>query len=352
LYSNLFAVFDEQKNPVFFGHSYPEKHKFDKGTYTIRVDFVHKSKGVLEKMKKSIIVVETALEKQVSLPIYTSFLQVWDGKAADFKNTKLGKGENLSFAVSNDLGEDTPKEAAAGDILTGDITLGGEIKTPVFFTVPPAPKPEEDEDKPAKTMLERQIDMGSGLSDANEKKAFFDALQKSHPNDLQALGASLDHGDQTDAGKADRQDVADTILSLIDASTVAQYFGVQHRIESKEEKKLEREMSRQRDLLLKAHLVKLQANSGDKKPQVFDEVLKWSKEASASQKLVLAEYYMTRKLYGLALENIVIKELKNEERTKAKKLHNDILEVLGFQLWRKKFDEDERGRDPKEYTGF
>ncbi|ORY75467.1 subtilase family-domain-containing protein [Protomyces lactucae-debilis] len=350
-YSNLFAVYDDKKNVVFFGHSYPEKHKFDKGTYTVRVELVHKSKAALEKAKKSIIVVETALEKQISVPIFTSFLNVWDGPQAEFKNTKLAKGQNISIAVANDLGDDTPKEAAAGDILTGDITLGGEIKRPVFYHVAPKPKPEE-EDKPPKSMMDRQIEMGASLTDKEEKQSFFDALQKSHPRDLQALGAYLEHGDQTETGKAEQHRVAGVILDVIDANAVAQYFGVQHQVESKEEKQLERDLTRQRDLLLKAHLVQLQAQSGDKEPAAFEQVMRWSKDATPSQKLVLAEYYVSRKLYGLALESLAIKELQGEELAKAKALRVSILEALQFKAWADRFRDDELGRDPKTFAGF
>lgn len=253
-YSTLIQVFDEKKNLVYFTSTYPEKHKFEKQTYTILIELVHKDRGVLEKMKDQLISVESAIEKEITMDIYDNFLNLWNKSDAKLKPLKLSLGDSKSFVVSECI--EVPKEAAVGDLLVGSIMLNDhkELKMPVSYRILPAAVPKKEDEKP-KTLLELQIEMASKIPDAEEKQKYLADLSLAHPTDLQIKGAHLEH-----CKEEEKEYIANSIVDLIDADAVAKYFGVTRRPASDQsdaEKDEAKEMKRRKKLLGAAYAAKL-----------------------------------------------------------------------------------------------
>lgn len=205
-YSTFYAAYDERKNLVHFGSTYPDSRKFEKGSYTVVVELVHRDRSVLDKLQSSfLLAVDSKLEKPIELSLHDSFLQVWSGPKAEFKNEKLAKGKLRSFAISNDC--DLPKEAAAGDLLLGSLTLGAhkELKQRLRLVVPPA-KPAkksasasaavqaqaEEKPDPKRKLLDLKIELAAKITDTKEKVAYLEELRKDEPTDLASLGALME----------------------------------------------------------------------------------------------------------------------------------------------------------------
>lgn len=350
-YSALVQVFDDQKNLVYFCTTYPEKHKFEKKTYTVLVELVHKDRAILEKMKDQLIAIESAIEKEITLDLYDSFLTVWDGPKADFKNKKLSKGQTTSFVVSTSA--EVPKEAAVGDLLVGTITLSKhkEIKKPVTYAIPPAAIPKKEKDEKAKTTLNLQVEMGQKIADQEEKLKFFNDLSKQHPKDLKVIGAHFDN-----CKEEEKEYIANSIIDLIDAKELAQYYGVSPipAADQTDDQKAEaKEMAKKKELLAKAYALK--ATKSEDLTN-FKEFLKWTDGKSGTVLLTQAKTYLARSKYGLALlrfqEAVKTGDLKPDEIKEGKELVNTCFEALRWEAWVRKTESDKQGADPKEFRGF
>lgn len=396
-YSAFFQVYDEHKNLVFFGSTYPEKHKFGKKTYTIRVELVHKDRAVLEKLKDQLISVESTIEKEITLDLYDNFLKVWEGPKAEFKNVKINKGETKSFVVSSQT--ETPKEAVHGDILTGTITLGKhkDLKRLATYTIPPAAIPKKEDETP-KSTIELQIDMGAKISDKDERAAFFKDLSKSHPTDLKVLAAQLDHccvsegGDQAHAGVVQGEEyLANSIIDLIDARALAEYYGPARPAVADQTDAEREEAKRQalaKSLLARAYAIKIKAHflltsttttansgatdspaggpvvagGGVEKDEVFESLLtefgKWTDPSAAASLLTQAKGFIAKRQFGRALVKLqaALKtgDLKAaaDEALEAEALVRQCVEGLAWRAWVEKLVDHQRDRHPKDFRGF
>lgn len=350
-YSTLVQVFDEQKNLVYFCTTYPEKHKFEKKTYTVLVELVHRDRAILEKMKDQLIAIESAVEKEITLDLFESFLSVWDGPKAEFKNVKLNKGQSSSFVVST--ATDLPKEASVGDLLVGSITLSKykEIKKPVLYNVPPPAIPKKEKEEKAKTTLNLQVEMGLKIADPDEKVKFFDDLSKQHPKDLKVIAAHFDN-----CKEDEKEYIANSIIDLIDAKELAQHYGVSQiptADQTDDQKSEAKEMALRRELLAKAYALKSTKSEDLANTKEF---LKWTDGKSASGLLTQSKTYLARSKYGLALlryqEAVKTGDLKSDEIKEGKEIVSKCLEALQWSAWIQKTESDKMGADPKEFRGF
>lgn len=350
-YSALVQVFDEKKNLVYFCTTYPEKHKFEKKTYTVLVELVHKDRAVLEKMKDQLIAIESVIEKEITLDLFDSFLTVWDGPKAEFKHVKLNKGQSTSFVVSTNT--ELPKEASVGDLLIGSITLSKykEIKKPVTFSIPPAAIPKKEKEEKAKTTLNLQVEMGLKIADTEEKLKFFHDLSKQHPADLKVISAHFDN-----CKKEEKEYIANSIIDLIDADKLAQYYGIAQipSSDQTDDQKAEgKEMALKKELLARAYAYK-STKSHDLAN--FKEFLKWTESKSGTALLTQSKTYLSRDQYGLALkryqEATKTGDLKVEEEKEGKELVKQCFEGLQWVAWVQKVEQDQMGADPKEFRGF
>ena len=360
-YSVLVQVFDEKKNRVYFTTTYPEKHKFEKKTYTIVIELVHQDRAILEKMKDQLIAVESALEKELTLDTYDNFLTLYNKSDSKIKPSKLTKGQKKSIVISTNT--EMPKEATFGDILVGSIQMNDhkELKQPVLFSVPPAAIAKK-EDEPVKFLLELKLDLASKISDAEEKHKFLEDLAKDSPKDLQVLGALL-----KDSKSDQKEYVANSIIDLIDAEALAKYNGVAHKLpaDQTEPEKIEaREMTRQKELLTSAYAAKLEylaglADSPERTKSTNDtleQYNKWIDAKSASSQLSLARSYHANKQFGRSLEQVLqaVKsgDLTAPETVEAQSLRLDNLASLHWTAWHAKDKSDKIGTDPDSFSPF
>lgn len=315
------------------------------------VELVHKDRAVLEKMKDQLIAIESVIEKEITLDLFDSFLTVWDGPKAEFKHVKLNKGQSTSFVVSTNT--ELPKEASVGDLLIGSITLSKykEIKKPVTFSIPPAAIPKKEKEEKAKTTLNLQVEMGLKIADTEEKLKFFHDLSKQHPADLKVISAHFDN-----CKKEEKEYIANSIIDLIDADKLAQYYGIAQipSSDQTDDQKAEgKEMALKKELLARAYAYK-STKSHDLAN--FKEFLKWTESKSGTALLTQSKTYLSRDQYGLALkryqEATKTGDLKVEEEKEGKELVKQCFEGLQWVAWVQKVEQDQMGADPKEFRGF
>lgn len=350
-YSSFIQVFDENKNLVYFGSTYPEKHKFEKKTYTILVELVHSNRTVLESMKDQLIHIDSAIEKEITLDLYDNFLKLWGGPKADFKTAKLSKGQSRSFVISTKV--DAPAEASFGDLLVGSITLGKhkEIKRTLTYSIPPPPVPKAEKAEKAKSTLELQAELGGKIADKEEKHKFFSDLSKANPKDLKVLSAVLDN-----CPAEESEYVANSIIDLIDEDALARYYGVSQipSADQNEAQKAEaKEMALQKELVAKAYAIKV-TKSED--PHMISGFMKWTDSKSASSLLTQAKAFVQKKLYGRALVQLQeakkTGDLKKDEEKEVKELYKNCLTELRWTSWVEKLESDQLDRDPPDFRGF
>ncbi|KAJ7534838.1 hypothetical protein O6H91_12G006200 [Diphasiastrum complanatum] len=157
--SQFYMISDVNKRVVAKGDVYPKGVRLSKGDYTLRLYIRHDNVGYLEKLRKSVVFVDKALDEKnsVKLSCYSSI----DGPITGVENLKstiLAPGEFRPFYIAAPGDDRLPKDATPGALLLGKITYGklsqangkGDLNggacpasSRLIFSVPPPVKAEE-----------------------------------------------------------------------------------------------------------------------------------------------------------------------------------------------------------------
>ena len=182
-------------------------------------------------------------------------------------------GETRPLVISTDLNGDTSdlyKSAKAGDILLGQLKLGGSAAKADFdltYVLPPQAKSEDSEEggegKDVPLLVDLQLGLLEKIKDDKERQKFLDNLLSANPKHLPALVASLkalkaDTADSKDIAKA-----ADAILSEIDENTLAIHLGkkpIPANEQTEDEKKAHKAMEEKKKAWANAYSRKIEAS--------------------------------------------------------------------------------------------
>lgn len=187
--SQLTLIFDSNKRFCFATDAFESGKALKSGKYTARLQVRHDDISLLERLKDMAVVVESALPKDIALPVYASYATaaVGGAKFGNGKSLKAGRAGVLylgveskpfpSFAKPGDWGVGTLVIAKAEGGATGK---GGEIPLRVYSHPAAAPaasasgaakkdkaaedksgKPAEGEQDPAFPKLEQKQDPAS-----------------------------------------------------------------------------------------------------------------------------------------------------------------------------------------------
>ena len=252
----LYYIVDKNKRVVGQGDIYPEDHKLPKGDFTVRVLLRHDSPETLRKLESMPLVLDRKLESAVELDVYDRLNEIaLSGKKATAKSLVAGESRPLFLAAAPD--DKLPKEAEAGYLLRGKLTLGAKSPAvPVTYVVSPKAddlekkksekkKDEEDEKKDAATKLQeaardaqmaalKKLPRGTPEERAEYEMAL-SVLLGQFPDHLpllsQAAKTQLDVAKKADAAdKAVLMDevvvAADRVIAAVDAAEIALALGV------------------------------------------------------------------------------------------------------------------------------
>ncbi|RMZ56485.1 hypothetical protein APUTEX25_001332, partial [Auxenochlorella protothecoides] len=168
----MHVVTDANKKVLGWGDIYPEGIKLGAGTFAIRVALRHTDADLLQKFKDLPLVAERKLDPSICVPVYTSQAACVTGGAAA-KELSLVHGSSVALFLGNPAEDKLPKDATAGRILSGSVSLGTLASSPgkespdtlaLSFVVPP---PKSDVDKGKGNAPEN----GNGKKDAADVDA-------------------------------------------------------------------------------------------------------------------------------------------------------------------------------------
>lgn len=142
-------------------------------------------------------------------------------------------GETRPLVIATDLNGDASelyKSAKAGDLLLGQLKLGGSAAKADFdltYVLPPQAKSEEDkeETKDEPLLVDLQLGLLEKIEDDKARKTFLESLQKGNPKHLPALVAALKALKSEEADAKDINKAADAVLAQIDEQALAVHQG-------------------------------------------------------------------------------------------------------------------------------
>lgn len=279
--SQFYFLCDSNKRVLSIGDVTPLTARLSKGDYTLLFHIRHDNTRYLEKLKKTVILLERDLEGKSSIKL--SFSSHIDGAitgAEPFTNVQLAAGESRPFYIVAPADEKIPKEATLGSVLLGEITYGkvesdnSPAQSTISFVVPPPPKGEEnpkEEDDTKKTVSQAldeevrnaKIKVLSSLSletkeELEDWERLADSLKVNYPNYLQLMVEILNkmYGSQG-IGEAKFSvakviKAADNVIRLVDTGDLARYFSMKNESEDANAAKVRKEMEKKRDSLADA----------------------------------------------------------------------------------------------------
>jgi len=276
--SQLWMLFDANKQLMGVGDAL---HEYDatvpKGKYTVKLFVRHDARALLDKLKALEVTVDFSLAKELTAPVYTTLGAAITGGAKYTGGLSL-KGARTVLHVAPP--SDKAAGAKYGDFLVGTLQLHEhKQEIPLLCRVPQA-EADEDEAKDKEEKTDEAL-MGEAVRDAKVKRlkelrddakkadafALLAAeLVKEHPEHLPLLNEIMlkhdvdgDKGEEAPkAGERCRKAVAaaDAIISAVKVPALASHYGVKHDTADPAQKKVCKEMDKNRDALVDALLVK------------------------------------------------------------------------------------------------
>ncbi|KAL4400900.1 serine-type endopeptidase [Malassezia pachydermatis] len=350
----LTQLLDLHQAQVHFGDVYPKDVSLKPGEYTLRVQALHESADVLEKLQNMSLTIDHKLKKEVALDVYADHLDLL-GSGKPIKDAiKLLRGENAVVVIDTNLeGDKLPSEASAGDVLLGTVQLGGQAKLPLEVVVGPAPATSNDKAAPPSDPTPLPTLLAGLVSKvaSEDKEAFLARLVSDHPESLPVRLAVLEACDAKEVDKT--LQAAEGVQSCIDETALRLWLGTQQppASEQTDEQKREAEkMQAQKKALAFAWLRQAQAlayrGSHDESAAAMKHAQQFIDEASdAKTKALLAnlrtEWHRSHERFGLALQS-VRKQLEvlghatsdtREEWARAHELEAALLQQLAWTCW-------------------
>eukprot|EP01080_Neovahlkampfia_damariscottae_P002483 gene2483-3192_t len=280
-HSQLFLVFDSNKQLVKVQDYHPKKFKLNKGKYTVKLQIRHDELKMLKRLINLIIVLEIQLTKPIPLDFYSTMN---DALSEESKLTSynLKKGELKMIFIKALRRKNLPKGVKSGEILSGNISFFKNKNQKINFTfsVPiEKPKPKlikKDKELSAiekyeNDLLKYQIDTLSKITkkeDFNEVYSLI--LNEKNENSLSFLFLKLKFLQDEEALV-----LSNKILDLIDKDKLAIYFGL---IQKEKNEEMEKNKKILIDTLTFQGKYFLKIENLEKLNQINDELSKWTKE--------------------------------------------------------------------------
>jgi tripeptidyl-peptidase-2 len=248
----LWVLFDENKRRAGADDIWPSAVSLQKGKHTLKLQVRHGDVAVLEKLKKTPLVLDRPLPKTIALPVYRSRVAA-AAKQQPFGSRMLARGEHIALEIAAPAVASLPKSAVDGDVFFGTITYAKSDSSqpgagnrpggyPIEFVLSGSGR-TPSADKPKTPMMPMTGDWESRLqqlklaelrklAETGKDRKRFDAiaadLLKKNPKDLDVRVARLKFLDHVDHRKEQLDDIvaaADAVLKQIDAAALARHYG-------------------------------------------------------------------------------------------------------------------------------
>lgn len=354
----LTALFNKSKRLLQFGEVDPKKIKLKSGEYTYRVQLIHDSILILEKIKNVSLQVIQSLgdSKEILLNIYNDRIDAFNKEKSQGFKTKFLQGDRKNIIINTFINsKDIPKDAKNGDKLIGYLYLDDkttkvenagycvEVSLVLDSKVPASSKDEPN-------IIDLQIELLNKLKDNEEKKKVLEDLTKLYPDELSVLNAKL----ETIMKFASDEDIinaADAIISHIDFEKIMEYIKSERflvlNMTSEQEKEKEK-LKQQKSYFFKAlqEKAKVLGKTSDgisskEFNDAFEECKKWIELPGKDYEFLILQIrrLIECKHFGLALQLILKMESDslhtfNEcEITKIFELKDAALKNLDWSIW-------------------
>ncbi|KAG5518089.1 hypothetical protein PMAC_003275 [Pneumocystis sp. 'macacae'] len=353
----LSALYNKNKRLLQFGEIDPKKVKLKNGEYTFKVQLIHDSISVLEKVKNiSLMVIQSLTDsKEISLNIFNDNITAFNReKSCNFK-LKLKRGDRKKFVISTFIDpKDLPKDAKNGDQLVGRLYLE-ERMTKVenagyYVEVLLVLESKESSLKEEPSIIDLQVEVLNKLKDNEEKKKFLEDLLERFPNDLVLLDAKLKTVLKSGSDK-DIINIVTTIISHIDLTKIMEYIKSEQFSESditNEQKKEKEKLKLQKTIFFNALQEKAKVFgktfdgiASKEFKDAFEECKKWiilpgnDYEFLILQirRLIACKYFGSALRLILKLESDSSHDFSESEISKIFELKNIILNNLDWSIW-------------------
>ncbi|EMR08359.1 hypothetical protein PNEG_03199 [Pneumocystis murina B123] len=353
----LTALFNRNKRLLHFGETEPIKTKLKAGEYVYRVQLVHDSILILEKVKNMTLSVIQSLgdSKELSLNIFNDHIDAFNKEKSQDFNMKLQQGDRKSVVISTFIDpKQLPKDAKNGDKLIGQLHLEDKTrnvkKAGYDVEISLILEPKESVPSKDESIIDFQVQVLNKIKDNEEKKKFLDDLLRLYPNELSVLNARLETILKF-ASDEEIIDAANAIFAYVDFEKIAEYIRSEQFSNinlSNDQKKEKEKWERQKSVLVKAlqEKAKILGRTSDgiltkEFDDAFEECRKWMEFPGKDYDFFLLQVrrFIARKHYGLALQLILKLEsdssydLNESEIAKVYELKIDILKTLDWSIW-------------------
>ena len=400
LESGIWQVFDSAKRHLASGGR-GKALSLSKAKYTLRYHVRHPERSVLERYQHSPLILDQPLSKSISL----SFHQHAEGALKDtagFSASTLKQGDAANIFVSIPAHSRLPSTAKPGDLLRGEISLGGNIddlngagKKPggysVTLTVPaakntfpsnkPKPAPVKKKETPKTNAQEKLQEEIRDLKIAKLKTLAPDKdkdselatqlhadLKKDHADHLPLHLAWLAHqqkGELTKRADAVRKAI-EMVQKQVDLDGLQQHLGTPPDPEAEDRDERKKKWDTQKSALITAlrasaqlDLAVAEASKEKERPkaiETFDaswkQLIRWSPAEEAANADLRLDREKLHNRYGNALK-LVNAQISKAPRTKKHyETRLKLLEKLGWNEWQKHQKQDLLVRFPAEYPPF
>jgi hypothetical protein len=237
-HSQLFLIFDSNKQLVKVQDYAPKKVKLTKGKHTAKIQIRHDEMKMLKRLVNMIVVLETQLAKEIPLDFYPSANDALSetNKLSQFT---LKKGEMKMIFIKAIRRKNIPKPVKAGEILSGSISFFKSKNQKVDFSLlVPMDKPKKVETKESKeTNLEKykkgllkfQLEALHKLNkDEDFNEIYEQVFNQENEKCIPLLYLKLKH-----LKDEEMLTFSDHILDLIDKDKLAIHFGTLHKEKGK-----------------------------------------------------------------------------------------------------------------------
>ena len=400
LESGIWQVFDSAKRHLASGGG-GKAVSLSKAKYTLRYHMRHPERSVLERYQHSPLILDQPLSKSVSLAFHQHAEGALRGTAA-FSARTLKQGDAANIFVGIPAHSRLPSTAKPGDLLWGEISLGGNIddlngagKKPggynVTLTVPaakntfpankPKPTPAKKKETPKPSAQEKLQEEIRDLKIAKLKTLAPDKdkeselaiqlhaeLTKDHGDHLPLHLAWLAHQQKGEPAKraAAVRKAIEAIQQQVDLDGLQQYLGTPADPEAEDQDEQKKKWDTQKSALitaLRAHakldLAVAQAAEEKERPKaiesfeaVWKQLTRWSPADEPANADLRLDREQLHERYGNALKLVIAQISKAPTTKKHYELRLKLLEKLGWTEWKKHQKKDLLIRFPDKYPPF
>ena len=400
LESGIWQVFDSAKRHLASGGG-GKAVSLSKAKYTLRYHMRHPERSVLERYQHSPLILDQPLSKSVSLAFHQHAEGALRGTAA-FSARTLKQGDAANIFVGIPAHSRLPSTAKPGDLLWGEISLGGNIddlngagKKPggynVTFTVPaakntfpankPKPTPAKKKETPKPSAQEKLQEDIRDLKIAKLKTLAPDKDKESEMAIQLHAELTKDHGDHLplhlawlahqQKGEPAKRAVAvrkaiEAIQQQVDLDGLQQHLGTPADPEAEDQDEQKKKWDTQKSALitaLRAHakldLAVAQAAEEKERPKaiesfetVWKQLTRWSPADEAANADLRLDREQLHERYGNALKLVIAQISKAPTTKKHYELRLKLLEKLGWTEWKKHQKKDLLIRFPDKYPPF